>query len=74
MHRFELISLVYKETQVRKIYGIVRLCAKRSKDLQDGTPDGSLTTLVECNMKKTSMCMLTPATGRSLEILSEKMR
>ena len=63
--RFELIQLAYKETQVRKIYGRERLGAKRSKDLQNGTHDGTIFALVECDM-------LTPAVGRPLEICPKK--
>ena len=39
----------YKEAQVRRIYGIEQLGTKRSKDLQNGTHDGTFFVLVECD-------------------------
>ena len=36
--------------------------------MHNGTPDGTLVALVECHMKETPGCALTPAIGRLLEI------
>ena len=48
--------MAYKETQVRKIYGIERLGAKRLKDLQNGTHDETFFALVHYDMKISKAC------------------
>ena len=64
--------MAYKETQVRKIYGIERLGAKRSKNLRNETHDGTVFALIEWDMNESLRCVFMPAIRRPLEICPKK--
>ena len=53
LHQIKRRAFFFWDTR----YGVERLSAKRSKDLENGAPDAALVAVVECDTKSSKVCV-----------------